>query len=173
MTYKIKPIRGVPDRLYAFREGSESPIGSFKDYFNGTVYTSIKHPKGEIDVMGLRSDQNSHTGKLMEFLQLVDAQKIPNVSFRVKFTVRNLTEDGFKEFLEVVFPKRAKAKQKTTRRYYLHGRIKKCNCVRMGATDKTIFVTDLTMPNIADKYRALILELKDKHGYSIQQEIPD
>jgi hypothetical protein len=170
MTYKIKPLRGVPDRLYAYREGSEQPIGSFKDYLNGTIYTSVKHPKGEIDIVGMKAADASK--KLYSFLELIDTQKIPNTVFRAMLTSYHLTEEGFKEFLQIIFPKR-KAKAKTTRRYYLHGKIKKCKCVKMGATDKTIFVTDTSLPGIDDKIKAHIFELRDKHGYSIQQEIPN
>lgn len=172
MNYRIKPIRGVPDRMYAFREGSESPIGSFKDYHNGTVYTSVKHPKGEIDFVAVRSQDNKSYDKLFHFLRLIDGQKIPNVPFRVIFTVKNLTEEGFKEFKEIVFPNKSKIKKEKTRQYYLKKKINKITGARVSSTDNCVYVTDFEMTGIPDKIRALVFELRDKHRYSIQQEIP-
>lgn len=173
MNYRIKPIRGVPDRMYAFREGSESPIGSFKDYHNGTVYTSVKHPKGEIDFIAVRSQDNKTWDKLFNFLRLIDAQKIPNVPFRVVFTVKNLSEEGFKEFLIIVFPNKSKAQKEKTRQYYLKRKINKHEGVRVSSTDNCVYVADFEMANLHDKIRTMVFELKNKHRYSIQQEIPD
>lgn len=173
MTYKIKPIRGVPDRLYAFREGSESPIGSFKDYFNGTVYTSVKHPKGEIDIVGLRSQDNGSIKKIMEFLTLIDPQKIPNMPFRVIFTVKNLTPDGFKDFLCIVFPNKIKTKKEKTRQYYLKRKINKTSDAIVSSVDNCVYVSDFEMTGIDPKTHKMIMELSKHHGYSIQLSIPD
>lgn len=171
LMFKIKPLAGVPDRVFAYKEGTNSPIGSFKDYDTGTVYTSVKHPKGLIDLIGMRCVPVDKE-RIHDFLKLVSNHKIPNTTFKVQFTKHNLTEAGFKEFLALVYPKK-NTESKKSRRYYLHGKIKKCNCVKMGATDKTIFVTDHELPNVDDKIKKFIFELRDKHGYSIQQEIPD
>lgn len=172
MNYKIKPIRGVPDRMYAFREGSEQPLGSFKDYHNGTVYTGSNHPKGEIDIIGLFSQQNTYQKNLIKFILLIDSLKIPNTIFRINFTINNLTEQGFSDFKQALLPKK-KTKSKTTRRYYLHGRIKKCKLVRMSPTEKTIYVDNPELTGVKAKMVNMIFELRDNHGYSIQQEIPD
>lgn len=172
MNYKIKAIRSVPDRMYAYREGSEQPIGSFKDYHNGTVYTSAKNPKGEIDIVTLKANSNSHFKQLNEFLRLIDNQKTPKGAFKIKFHMSNFTEEGFKEFLNIIFPNVKKVKKEKTRQYYLKNKINKTGMAEVSSVDNCVYVSDMDMPDIDAKTKKWIMELKFTHKYAIQLTIP-
>lgn len=169
MEYDIRPIKSTPDRLFAFGSDKFKPIGSFKDTGTGTDYIASKCAKGIFEVVGLKSDLVKDRKKLLQFIELIDGQKIPNVPFRVKFTTMNLSEDGFKEFLLIIFPKR-KNKKTTTRRYYLHSKL--AGWVNLYTTDMVIGVIDFEMSDIPPKIRKYIIELRDKFHYNIQIEIP-
>ncbi len=170
MTYDIRPIKSTPDRLFAFGTDKFKPIGSFKDTETGTDYIASKCAKGVFEVVGLKSDLAKDQKKLLQFVELIDGQKIPNVPFRVKFTTKNLSEEGFKEFLLVIFPKR-KGIKKNNRRYYLHGKIK--GWVKIAVGSKAMYITNGGFDHVPINVQKFIFELRDKFGYYIQHEIPD
>lgn len=139
MKYDIRPIRSGEGRLFAFGTDKFKPIGSFKDNDSGTEYIAAKCAKGTFDIIGLKSDAFNDRGNLLKFIELIDGQKIPNVPFRLQFTHKNLSEEGWKEFLTIIFPKR-KAIKKNNRRYYLHGKIK--SWVKTSVGSKTMFISN-------------------------------